>query len=323
MKFQNIFVIIALVCPASFALAIGISESAPNCSTAQLVVPWSKGGETDVVFRIFADSINSTGIKPQLEVINIVGQGSVLGTTQIKNAKPDGCTLIAIHENVITSYLTGHANFSYEAFAPIALVSYTPSVIGASPKAPFKSLQEMIDLAKQKPESVAVGITRGSRSHFFFLLIEDAAKVKFRYIEFEGSYQRNIALLENKIMLGETHLITTMQSIQDGSLVALGIATASRDALVKDVPTLKEQGMNIIYGSPKGVAAPKGTPINVIKFWQNAFAKASKDPIVVIAIEEKGSEVLSKGSEDYTTFLKDSFEKHRNMAIQTGIYQKK
>ena len=323
MKFKNIFFITALACAPTLVLGSGFAESAPNCSTTQLVVPWSKGGETDIVFRIFADSINSTSIKPQLEVVNIVGQGSVVGTTYVKDAKPDGCTLIAIHENVITSYLMGRANFSHEAFAPIALLSYTPSLIGASPEAPFKSLQEMVDLAKRRPESVTVGITRGSRSHFFFLLVEDAAKVKFRYVEFEGSHQRNIALLENKVMLGETHLITTMQSIRDGSLVALGIAAGTRDALAKDVPTLKEQGMNIIYGSPKGVAAPKGTSTKVIEFWQKAFAKASRDPSVVKAIEEKGTEVLSKGSDDYTTYLKDSFKRHKNMAIQTGIYQKK
>lgn len=323
MKLKNIFAITVLAFTSTSAFGGDIAESVPNCATAQLVVPWSKGGETDIVFRTFADSVNSTGIKPQLEVINIVGQGSVVGTTKVKDAKPDGCTLIAIHENVITSYLAGRANFSYEAFAPIALVSYTPSVIGASPKAPFKSLKEMIDLAKQKPESITVGITRGSRSHFFFLMVEDAAEVKFRYVEFEGSNPRNTALLDNKIMLGETHLITTMKSIQDGSLVALGIATGTRDALVKDVPTLIEQGMNIVYGSPKGVAAPKGTSVNVIEFWQNAFAKAANAPLLVKALEEKGSVVLSKGSVDYTVFLKDSFEKHKTMAIQTGMYQKK
>lgn len=111
MKLKNIFAITVLAFTSTSAFGGDIAESVPNCATAQLVVPWSKGGETDIVFRTFADSVNSTGIKPQLEVINIVGQGSVVGTTKVKDAKPDGCTLIAIHENVITSYLGGTCKF--------------------------------------------------------------------------------------------------------------------------------------------------------------------------------------------------------------------
>ena len=67
------------------------------CRTAKLIVPWGAGGGTDVIFRIFVESINKTGIKPQLQVVNIGGQGGNKGAKEARKAKPNGCTLFAIH----------------------------------------------------------------------------------------------------------------------------------------------------------------------------------------------------------------------------------
>lgn len=301
----------------------GATQAAgPSCSTAQLIVPWGAGGDTDIVFRTYVDAINKTGIKPQLQVVNVGGQGGIRGTAQVKDAKPDGCMLIAIHESVITSYLTGRAKFTYDALEPVTLVSYTPSIVGASTKSPFKSLKEMIEMSKKTPESVTVGVTLGSTSHFIFLLVEDAADIKFRYVSYDGTRERNTALLAGNVMMGETNVLSAKKYIEEGSLMALGIATEKRDPLISDVPTLKEQGVNVLYGLARGVAAPKGTPADVVAFWEQAFAKAAKDPAVVKAIEEKGSMVLSKGSKEYAEFLKQSYAEHERLAIKIGMFKK-
>jgi tripartite-type tricarboxylate transporter receptor subunit TctC len=202
------------------------------------------------------------------------------------------------------------------------LVSYTPSIVGASTKSPFKSLKEMLDMSKKDPESVTVGVTLGSTSHFIFLLIEDAADVKFRYVPYDGTRERNTALLAGNVMMGETNVLSAKKYIEEGSLMALGIATEKRDPLIAEVPTLKEQGVNVLYGLARGVAAPKGTPAATIKFWEQAFAKAAQDPALIKSIEEKGSMVLSKGTKDYTEFLKTSYAEHERLAIKIGMYKK-
>jgi tripartite-type tricarboxylate transporter receptor subunit TctC len=135
------------------------SAAAPNCSTAQLIVPWGAGGDTDIVFRTYVDTINKSGIKPQVQVVNVGGQGGMRGAAQVKDARPDGCMMIALHESVITSFLTGRANFTHDAFDAVSLVSYTPSIIGSSTKSPFKDLKGMLELAKKDPKSVTVGVT--------------------------------------------------------------------------------------------------------------------------------------------------------------------
>lgn len=303
-------------------MATTANAAAPNCSTAQLVVPWGAGGDTDIVFRTYVDAINKTGIKPQLQVVNVGGQGGIKGTTQVKDAKPDGCSLIALHESVITSFLTGRAKFTYDQFEPVAVVSFTPSIVGASTKAPFKSLGEMLAMSQKTPESVTVGVTLGSTSHFIFLLIEDAADVKFRYVSYDGTRERNTALLAGNVMMGETNVLSAKKYIEEGSLLALGIATEERDPVIPIVQTLKEQGVNVLYGLTRGVALPKGTPADIVKFWETAFVAASKDPALVKSIQEKGSVVMSKGSQGYAEFLKKAYAEHERLAIKIGMFKK-
>jgi len=296
--------------------------TAPKCSTAQLVVPWAAGGDTDIVFRVYVDAVNKSGIKPELQVVNIGGQGGNKGSGEVRRAKPDGCTLVAIHESVITSFLTGRVPFTYDAFEPVALVSYTPSIIGATAKAPFKTMTEMVDYAKKNPKQVTAGVTLGSTSHFIFLLVEDATGAQFRYVSYDGTRERNTALLSGNVLLGETNILSAKQYLSEGSLLALGIATEKRDPQLPQVPTLIEQKIPVTYGLARGVMAPKGTPPNVIKFWDAAFEKASKDPAVIKAITGASSTVMYKSAADYGAFLKSSFAEHERLAIKIGMYKK-
>jgi tripartite-type tricarboxylate transporter receptor subunit TctC len=78
----------------------------------------------------------------------------------------------------------------------------------------------------------------------------------------------------------------------------------------------------VVYGLARGVMAPKGTPANVIKFWDTAFEKASKDPAVIKAITGASSTVMYKSAADYGAFLKSSYDEHEKLAISIGMYKK-
>ncbi len=315
-----------LAASMSAALALPLvaqaQGTAPKCSIAQLVVPWAAGGDTDIVFRVYVDAVNKSGIKPELQVVNIGGQGGNKGSGEVRKAKPDGCTLVAIHESVITSFLTGRVPFTYDAFDPVALVSYTPSIIGAPAKAPFKTMNEMVEYAKKNPKQVTAGVTLGSTSHFIFLLVEDATGAQFRYVSYDGTRERNTALLSGNVLLGETNILSAKQYLTEGSLLALAIATEKRDPQLPAVPTLIEQKIPVTYGLARGVMAPKGTPPAVIKFWDAALEKASKDPAVIKAITGASSTVMYKSAADYGAFLKNSFAEHERLAIKIGMYKK-
>lgn len=304
-------------------MAAPVAAAEIPCGTARVIVPWKAGGDTDIVFRLVLNAINDTGFKPTLQVVNVGGQSGNKGAKEVKNAKPDGCTLLAIHESQITTYLAGRVDFTWDAFEPVARLTYTPAVIGGNAKNPFSDMKELIAYAKKNPGQLRVGVTTGSTSQFINLLIEDATQTTFKYIPYEGTRERLTAILANNVDIGEMNILTAKKYIQEGTMKAFGIATEKRDPILPNLKTLKEQGIDIVYGLYRGVAAPKGTPKAVIQKYEAAFEKGMRDPKVKKALDEKGTWIVFQKSDDYRKFFEKEFADHKKVAIKIGMYKEK
>ena len=124
------------------------------CKTAKLIVPWKAGGGTHVIFSIFEKTIQNLDVTPKIKVVTVPGQGGNKGAKEARKAKPDGCTLFAIHQSAITSYLNGRIDFSFEAFDTVALLTATPDIVGAAGNAPWNTLAELEEAAKAAPGTV-------------------------------------------------------------------------------------------------------------------------------------------------------------------------
>ena len=149
------------------------ATAAIPCSTAKLIVPWGAGGGTHVLFSIFEKTIQEMGGEHKIKVVTIPGQGGNKGAKVAAKAKPDGCTLFAIHQSAITSFLNGRINFTYPAFETVALLTSTPDIIGAAGNVKWNSLEELLSAAKAAPETILTGATFGSTSQFSWLILED------------------------------------------------------------------------------------------------------------------------------------------------------
>ena len=315
---------------AAALIAAVAAGAAPNgasaavdmpCRTAKLIVPWGAGGGTDVIFRVFVEAVNKQGADPQLQVVNIGGQGGNKGAKEAVKAKPDGCTLFAIHQSAITSYLNGRVDFTWDAFEPVAMLTRTPAIFGANPDVPYNNVKELVAAAKEKPGEIVAGGTLGSTSHFVFLLLEDAAGIKFKHVSYDGTRQRMTALLAKNIELGEINLASAKKYITTNELKALGITTPERNADIPDVMTLKEQGYDMVYGTDRGVMLPKGTPQEVIDHYGAIFQKAAADPEVVAQMNAKGTEVVYYGPAEYTAYFEDTFTNWKRIAKEVGLYK--
>ena len=313
---HSIIAAIAIVCLPTKLLAAEIP-----CSTAKLIVPWKAGGGTDIIFRVVADAVNKSGIKPQLQVLNISGQGGNKGAKEARGSKPDGCTLFAMHQSAITSYLSGRVDFTWDAFEPVTMLTNTPSIIGATKTVPYDDVTGLIAAAKAKPGEILAGGTLGSTSQFIFLLLEEAAGIQFKHISYDGTRERMTALLASNIQLGEINVTAAQKYIKTNELKALGIATPERDPRVPDVKTLKEQGVNLVFGLDRGVMAPKGTSPDIIKHYETAFLNAMNAPEVKNQLESKGSIVRALGSNDYRAHLQNTLDTLKATAIKVGIYK--
>jgi len=306
--------------------AFGTSPAAAadfGCRTAKLIIPWGAGGETDVIFRQFVETVNKNGAEPELQVVNIGGQGGNKGAKEAEKAKPDGCTLFAIHQSALTSYFTGRIDFTWDAFQPVAVLTRTPSIFGAHVDVPYNDISEMVAYAKENPGKINAGGTLGSTSQFVYLLLEDAAGVKFNHISYDGTRQRMTALLAKNIDTGEINLAAAKQYITSGELKALGITTEKRNPEIPDVKTVKEQGYDLIYGVDRGIMLPKGASQEVIDHYADLFQAAANDPALNEAMTAMGTDVFFLNPTESAKYWGDTQTKWGKIAKDVGIYKAK
>ena len=315
----------ALYSAAAVALIGATPASAADipCSTAKLIVPWKAGGGTHVIFSIFEKTIQSLDVKPKIKVVTIPGQGGNKGAKEAAKAKPDGCTLFAIHQSAITSYLNGRIDYQFNNFETVALLTSTPDIVGASGQAPWNSFDELKKEAKAKPETIKTGATFGSTSQFMWLLMEDLTGMKFSYVPYDGTRQRMTALLSNAIQLGTLNVASGRKYMETGELKAFAIAAEERSKHLPDLPTLKELGVDLVYALKRGIVAPKGTPKEVVEHWAQIFKKAAEDPDLKKQMDAKGTDVKWVGPADYRSWAEKTYADHEKVAVKIGMYKKK
>jgi len=292
------------------------------CRAVRMIVPWNAGGDTDLIFRPVAEAVNALAPKAPLQVVNIGGQSGNKGAREARAAKPDGCTLLAMHDSQITTFLAGGVDFTWDVFQPVALLTYTPSMVAAGTKTPYNDLAGLIDYAKKNPGQIKAGVTTGSTSQFLQLLIEDAAKISFKYVPYEGTRERNTALLANNIDVGEGNILTAKEYVKNNQMKALGIATEKRDPIMPDLKTMREQGVDVVYGLSRGVVLPKGASADLVAYYEDLFRRAMQAPKVKEVMDTHSTWIQFKGAKDYAEFLKKEYGNSERLAIKIGLYKK-
>lgn len=292
------------------------------CKTAKLIVPWGAGGGTHIIFSIFEKTIQGMEGGPKIKVVTVPGQGGNKGAKEARKAKPDGCTLFAIHQSAITSYLNGRVDFTYDAFDMVSNLTSSPDIVGAAGNVSWNSLDDMVKGAKAAPGELLVGATFGSTSQFLWLILEDMMGVKFKYVPFDGTRQRMTALLSNAIQMGTLNVVAGRKYIAGGDLKAFAIAADKRSEHLPDLPTLKELGVDLSYALKRGIVAPKGTPKDVIDMWAGIFKKAAENKDLVAQLSAKGTGVQWVGPADFKTWAEKTYADHEKVAIKIGMFKK-
>lgn len=229
------------------------------CSTARLIVPWAPGGGTTVVFGLFEKAIEESDAPTKIKVVTVPGQGGGQGAKEAYAAEPDGCTLFAIHQHLVVNYINGVTDFSWDGFEPVAMLTDTPEIIGASGEVEYDDLEGMIAAAKAAPGEIPTGVSLGATSHFFWIMFGSKTGTDFAYVPFQGgTAERVTGLLNGSIDLGGINLAAARTQRSDGALKAFAIAADERNPLIPDVPTLKELGVDMTYSLTRGIMLPEG-----------------------------------------------------------------
>jgi putative tricarboxylic transport membrane protein len=309
-----------LVAALAVSLLPAVAFAAYPDRPIKLIVPWGAGGDTDVIYRVFAPLMQKE-LGGTIVVTNVGGASGTKGAKEAKDSPPDGYTMFAIHDSIHSTYHTGVADVNYTDFEPLCLVSSTPSIVTASPKTPWADMKALIADAKARPEQITVGATLGSTSHFFPAMVARAAGVKFKYVSYEGTAARMNALLGGHIDLAESNL-TQKGKADAGQLRFLAVASDHRNPEIPSVPTLKELGIDVEYAVNRGLVAPKGTPPAVLAKLRAACGVAAKDPSLVEAFKKQGTLVRYLDEIAYGRFFKTSDDETVEVARELGMLKR-
>ena len=230
-----------------------------------LIVPFSAGGPVDVLGRLLAEEYQArTHIAAVVE--NRTGGAGNIGIVAVRDALPDGATLLLIPAGNLTINPTLMPNLPFDVdrdFAPVAMLASAPNLFVVSPALGVTTVKALIEKAKTTPLSYgSPGV--GSQLHLAMELFKERAGVDITHVPYRGSSQALDDLLGNHIDILTTNLPAVLPAIQSKLVVPLAMTTAKRSPLLPDVPTLSEAGLgDFDITSWYGMLAPHATPTQV------------------------------------------------------------
>lgn len=305
----------------AFAVAAVALASAPAAQaqdfpnrTVRLVVAFPPGGPTDFVARVLAEKLKTLLGQPVI-IENKPGANGAVGAELVANAEPDGYTLFftTVGAVAITPHLrTGKGGYDpITSFTPITLAVRNTTVLVVRPDLPVKSVQDLADMARDKPGTIPFGSTGvGSMPHLALELYQAAAKVKFLHVPYRGAAPALTDLLGGQIQALFADVPVLLPHIQGSKIKALAVAADQRNAALPDVPTLAELGMpNTAADNWYGVLAPAKTPRPVVLKLNAAFADALRDPETRDKLVKSGAIPAPTTPEEFGQYLKNELDR--------------
>jgi tripartite-type tricarboxylate transporter receptor subunit TctC len=254
------------------AVASASAQQFPGSRPIEMTVMFGAGSAADVTARHLTDGMAKLLGVP-VPVVNRTGGGGAIGYSHVKQQKPDGHSVIWNSNSISSTYHSGILPFDYQAFDAVARVSIETPVIAVRADAPWATLKDLIEHAKDNPGKVRIGNSgTGSHTHFSSSALFATSGVKVIEVPF-GEGQAVVNLLGSRIE-GVIQLPAAMVShVKSGDLRVLAVLGSKRDAIFPDAPTANELGYAVTLDMWRGVAVPKETPKPVIAKLQDAIKR--------------------------------------------------
>jgi tripartite-type tricarboxylate transporter receptor subunit TctC len=280
-----------------------------------LVNPMGAGGSHDLTMRAVA-SVAPDYLGQPLIVQIKSGGGGAIGTETVFKAQPDGYTLLAGGPgwNTTLPAVEGRSKGPDDLMA-VCRINYSPTIIIARPDAPFKTFKEMISWAKANPGKLIYGHTGPwGAADMPWKQIMRTAGITAKVVPYDGGGPALIALLGGHIDVTGSFAAQSLPQAKAGKLRMLAVLDYKRDADFPDVPTAREEGIDVVYLMWRGILAPKGTPRPIIDKLADAFKKMTADKTVVNMLKSFGDAPNYLGPDEFGKLWREEYETHKELA---------
>ena len=312
-------------CLLCVALLLGLVSTSHGQSfptrPIRIVVPFPPGGSADLLARALGEKLTTSMGQP-IVVDNKPGAGGIAGADFVAKSTPDGHTLLFANTNIaINPSLYGKLPYDTStALAPVLLLAYVPSLIMVSEKTPANTIQELIALAKSKPESLNYASAgSGTFPHLAIELFKMQAGISIAHIPYKGAAPALNALLAGDVQVLCNDMLTGSQYVKSGKLRALAYTGSTRAPTLPQIPTMAEAGLkDYVAVGWQGIMTPSGTPAPVVERLNMEFNKALSDPALRQSLTSQGL-VLSGGTaKQFAEYISQDTERWRAVVKTSG-----
>src|SRR3954465_8430484 len=310
------------------ALAVSLTFRALAQTTVKnvrIIVPFPAGGGTDVLARLVAEKMRGA-YAPAVIVENRVGASGRTGVEAVKNADPDGTTLLFTPDFLMTVYPSSFRKLSYDPlrdFAPVAIVASSGLALAAGPALPaqVRTVKEYLDWARANPRQASYATTSaGGTPHFVGVMLAQASGVELTPVHYKGGGPALNDLIGGQIPVSVNPIGELLPQLKGGKIRVLATTGAKRSKFLPDVPTMAEPGFPDIVLSPwLGFFAPARTPADVVKRLSNGINDAVQSGDTQQNLIKFGMESAAATPIGFAEIVRQDLEKWRPIVKASGF----
>jgi tripartite-type tricarboxylate transporter receptor subunit TctC len=314
----------AFVAFLAAALAISLAASAAEYPTrpVTIVVAFTPGGPSDVLSRIVGKRLQEILHQPFI-VENRPGAGGNIAAEQVKNAEPDGYTLLMGNNSILATNAALYKKLNYNPekdFIPISLIGTQANILVVNPSVPAHSMAELIALAKANPGQLNFASSGfGAAAHLAGELFKTEAKINIVHVAYKGAAPALQDVLAGHVQMMFATAASVIGLIRNDKVRALAVTTPKRTALLPDLPTVDELGIKGFDATTwHGLVAPAGTPKEIVDTLNFATVEALKDPATQKSLIDLGVDIVGNSPKEFEAYIKAEIPKWTAVVKQSG-----